>query len=87
MEMRLFKQASKPCRSLAEQFPALAQCTGLLHIPAPDSPPLTSFLSGLDQIVLSFNPGRIAMSEHLLSTERELQKSLFDFFLLFFVLF
>lgn len=42
MEMRLFKQASNPVRSLAEQFPALAQCTGLLHIPAPALPALVA---------------------------------------------
>lgn len=34
MEMRLCKQASKPCRSLAEQ-PQPWPSPGLLHIPAP----------------------------------------------------
>lgn len=43
MEMRLCKQASKPCRSLAEQ-PQPWPSPGLLHIPAPalsapDTPP------------------------------------------------
>lgn len=76
MEMRLFKQASKPCRSLAKQLPALVGALASYTFQLLRSAHLTSFLSGR---ALPFDPGRIEMSEHLLPIELEFQKSPFFF--------
>lgn len=79
MEMRLCEQASKPCRSLAEQ-PQPWPSPGLLHIPAPALSAPDPLRAGRGSAAAPFNPGGIEMSEHLLPTELEFQNSLFGFF-------
>lgn len=82
MEMRLFNQASKPCRAPAEQ-PAPAQRTA--SCPFQLRTPLLSALRrpGLGGPALP--SAGVAMSQPLLPMNLELQKSLFDFSLLLFV--
>lgn len=74
MEMRLFNQASKPCRAPAEQ-PALARCTASCPFQL-----LTPLLDVLPTGALPFHLARVAMSQPLLPMNLEFQKSLFDFF-------